>query len=69
MPATITNEFHSSTDSSEAQPNGARSLTGAGSPASARAYRTELSPVSFLRRSAYVFPDKVAIVQATDDLP
>jgi fatty-acyl-CoA synthase len=62
MPATITNEFHSSTDSSEAQPNGARSLTGAGSPASARAYRTELSPVSFLRRSAYVFPDKVAIV-------
>ena len=28
----------------------------------ARPYRTELSPVSFLRRSAYVFPDKVAIV-------
>jgi fatty-acyl-CoA synthase len=25
-------------------------------------YRTELSPVSFLRRSAYVFPDKVAVV-------
>jgi len=35
-------------------------------PASARgadkAYRTELSPVSFLRRSAYVYPDKVAVV-------
>jgi fatty-acyl-CoA synthase len=28
----------------------------------AKAYRTELSPVSFLRRSAYVYPDKVAIV-------
>ena len=27
-----------------------------------RPYRTELSPVSFLRRSAYVFPDKVAVV-------
>ena len=27
-----------------------------------KAYRTELSPVSFLRRSAYVFPDKVAVV-------
>src|SRR5881397_875000 len=25
-------------------------------------YRTELSPVSFLTRSAYVFPDKVAVV-------
>jgi fatty-acyl-CoA synthase len=25
-------------------------------------YRTELTPVSFLRRSAYVFPDKVAVV-------
>jgi fatty-acyl-CoA synthase len=27
-----------------------------------RPYRTELTPVSFLRRSAYVFPDKVAVV-------
>ena len=27
-----------------------------------RPYWTELSPVSFLRRSAYVFPDKVAVV-------
>ena len=27
-----------------------------------RAYRTELTPLSFLRRSALVFPDKVAIV-------
>ena len=26
------------------------------------AYRTELSPVSFLHRSAYVYPDKVAVV-------
>src|SRR5881398_1247773 len=25
-------------------------------------YRTELSPVSFLTRSAYVFPDKTAVV-------
>ncbi|HTO13944.1 MAG TPA: acyl--CoA ligase family protein [Candidatus Binatia bacterium] len=25
-------------------------------------YRTELTPVSFLRRTAYVFPDKVAVV-------
>ena len=25
-------------------------------------YRTELTPVSFLERSAYVFPDKVAVV-------
>jgi fatty-acyl-CoA synthase len=27
-----------------------------------RVYRTELTPVSFLRRSAYVFPNKVAVV-------
>src|SRR5215204_854907 len=25
-------------------------------------YRSELSPMSFLRRSAYVYPDKVAVV-------
>src|SRR5436309_14923454 len=25
-------------------------------------YRTELTPVSFLRRSAYVFPDKIAVI-------
>jgi fatty-acyl-CoA synthase len=31
-------------------------------PATGKAFRTELSPVSFLRRSAYVFPDKVAVV-------
>ena len=30
--------------------------------ADVRPYRTELSPVSFLRRSAYVFPDKIAVV-------
>src|ERR671935_240713 len=28
----------------------------------AKVYRTELSPVSFLRRSAYVYPEKVAVV-------
>jgi fatty-acyl-CoA synthase len=27
-----------------------------------KVYRTELTPVSFLRRSAYVFPDKIAVV-------
>jgi fatty-acyl-CoA synthase len=27
-----------------------------------RVYRTELTPVSFLERSAYVFPDKIAVV-------
>src|SRR5215831_5801153 len=26
------------------------------------AFRTELTPVAFLRRSAYVFPDKTAVV-------
>ena len=31
-------------------------------PTIAKPYRTELSPLSFLRRSAYVFPDKVAVV-------
>jgi fatty-acyl-CoA synthase len=31
-------------------------------PVVGKAYRTELSPISFLRRSAYVFPDKVAVV-------
>jgi fatty-acyl-CoA synthase len=25
-------------------------------------YRTELSPISFLKRSAYIFPDKIAVV-------
>src|SRR5687768_12539936 len=28
----------------------------------AQPYRTELTPVAFLRRSAYVFPDKTAVV-------
>jgi fatty-acyl-CoA synthase len=31
-------------------------------PAANRVYRTELSPVSFLRRSAFVYPEKVAVV-------
>src|SRR5438132_1207472 len=30
-----------------------------------RVYRTELSPVSFLTRSAYVFPDKTAVVHGS----
>ncbi len=29
---------------------------------SAKVYRTELTPLSFLRRSAYIFPDKTAVV-------
>ena len=28
-------------------------------------YRTELSPLSFLTRSAYVFPDKTAVVHGS----
>jgi fatty-acyl-CoA synthase len=59
---TTTNEFYSSTDDSEARANGTRPLTQGSSLALSRAYRTELTPLSFLRRSAYVFPDKVAIV-------
>ncbi|HZC18432.1 MAG TPA: AMP-binding protein, partial [Rubrobacteraceae bacterium] len=31
---------------------------------SEKVYRTELTPVSFLKRSAYVFPDKTAVVHA-----
>jgi fatty-acyl-CoA synthase len=31
----------------------------------AQPYRTELTPVSFLRRTAYVFPDKIAVVHGT----
>jgi len=33
-----------------------------GASGSGKAYRTELSPLSFLRRSSRVFPDKVAVV-------
>ena len=28
-------------------------------------YRTELSPVSFLQRNAYVFPDKTAVIHGS----
>ena len=28
-------------------------------------YRTELSPISFLKRSAYIFPDKIAVVHGS----
>jgi fatty-acyl-CoA synthase len=31
----------------------------------AQPYRTELTPVAFLRRSAYVFPDAIAVVHGT----
>ena len=31
-------------------------------PLTGKVYRTELSPLSFLRRSAYVYPDKVAVI-------
>ncbi|MDB5058561.1 MAG: Acyl-CoA synthetase (AMP-forming)/AMP-acid ligase, partial [Chloroflexi bacterium] len=27
-----------------------------------KVYRTELTPLSFLQRSAYIFPDKTAVV-------
>jgi fatty-acyl-CoA synthase len=30
----------------------------------AKVYRTDLTPVTFLRRAAYIFPDKVAVVHA-----
>ena len=29
---------------------------------SGKVYRSELTPVSFLRRSAYMFPEKTAVV-------
>jgi len=40
-------------------------MTIAAAPAreASKAYRTELSPVSFLRRSASIYEDKVAVVQ------
>jgi acyl-CoA synthetase (AMP-forming)/AMP-acid ligase II len=37
-------------------------VSGAHGNGRARPYRTELTPVSFLRRSAYVFPEKTAVV-------
>src|SRR2546425_12322499 len=37
-------------------------LTNWGTPPNPRAYRTELTPISFLRRSASVFPDRTAVV-------
>src|SRR5947208_2090013 len=36
-------------------------LTNWGTPPNPRAYRTELTPISFLRRSASVFPDRTAV--------
>ena len=30
-----------------------------------KVYRSELTPISFLRRSAYVFPEKIAVVHGT----
>jgi fatty-acyl-CoA synthase len=43
----------------------ALTATGSGSPserAESKVFRTELNPVDFLRRAAYVYPDKVAAV-------
>src|SRR5512132_1902574 len=40
----------------------AMATTALAPPTTEKTYRTELSPVGFLRRSAYVFPDKVAVV-------
>ncbi len=37
-------------------------ITAPARPATEKVYRTELSPVGFLRRSAYVFPDRGAVV-------
>jgi fatty-acyl-CoA synthase len=48
-----------------AEPTGARSATARVSPTESRpgkVFRTELDPVDFLRRAAYMYPDKVALV-------
>jgi acyl-CoA synthetase (AMP-forming)/AMP-acid ligase II len=34
----------------------------AGAPAAAQVFRSELNPVEFLHRAAYLYPDKVAVV-------
>jgi fatty-acyl-CoA synthase len=38
------------------------SLPGPDDAAAGRVFRTELNPVDFLRRSAYIYPDKIAVV-------
>jgi len=38
------------------------SLSGPDDAAAGRVFRTELNPVDFLRRSAYIYPDKIAVV-------
>ena len=45
-----------------ASPSGTHAPCPCEAPPTTKPYRTELSPLSFLRRSAYVFPDKIAVV-------
>ena len=49
-------------DSSSGPPGGGRSPRVVRISAEREPYRTELTPVAFLRRSAYVFPEKTAVV-------
>ncbi|PLS87565.1 MAG: acyl-CoA synthetase [Actinobacteria bacterium] len=44
------------------RPQGERYEIGKDETVSEKVYRTELTPVSFLRRSAYMFPEKTAVV-------
>src|SRR5919198_5576214 len=44
------------------RPEAAMTVSVPAPPSLEKVYRTELSPVSFLRRSAYIYPDKVAVV-------
>src|ERR687888_1151120 len=44
------------------RPEAAMTVSVPAPPSLEKVYRTELSPVSFLRRSAFVYPDKVAVV-------
>ncbi len=49
-------------DEADTRASGAQPSRQDTAAAAAKPYRTELSPLSFLRRSAYVFPDKEAVV-------
>jgi fatty-acyl-CoA synthase len=53
----VSDESKSSVD-----PKTAREPLGRAGGPEPKVYRTDLTPVSFLRRSAYIFPDKVAVV-------
>src|ERR671930_120792 len=48
--------------SSPIRPEATMTVSVPAPPALEKVYRTELSPVSFLRRSAFVYPDKIAVV-------